>query len=39
MRRENNWKLSVPNLPIFALFCLPIFAHKNTKKAAEAAVL
>ena len=29
----------VSNLPIFGHFCHPIFAHKNTKKAAEAAVL
>ena len=29
----------VTNLPIFGHFCHPIFAHKNTKKAAEAAVL
>ena len=32
-------KSNVSNLPIFGHFCHPIFAHKNTKKAAEAAVL
>ena len=33
---ENEY---VSNLPIFGHFCHPIFAHKSTKKAAEAAVL
>ena len=32
-------KNTVSNLPIFVYFCHPIFAHKSTKKAAEAAVL
>ena len=27
----------VSNLPIFERFCHPIFAHKSTKKAAEAS--
>ena len=29
--------VSVSNLPIFGHFCHPIFAHKSTKKAAEAS--
>ena len=29
----------VSNLPIFGHFCHPIFAHKSTKKAAEASSL
>ena len=33
-----NSEIVIP-LPIFGHFCHPIFAHKNTKKAAEAAVL
>ena len=36
---SSTWRLTVSNLPIFVYFCHPIFAHKNTKKAAEAAVL
>ena len=33
----NLIKECVSNLPIFGYFCHPIFAHKNTKKAAEAS--